>query len=341
MAKKISMQDIADALNISKNSVSQALSGKPGVSDATRKRIEQKAQELGYRVRKNTLSIDPVSRGTGNIGLIASDYAFSLKSFFGEIYLSIEKEVTARGMNLLIQSVNTGSRGNLVLPSFIAEGKVDGVLILSHISNEYTNAVIATGIPTVMIDHHHPLIHADAILTNNRFGAYTAVKHLLELGHRDIAYVGNAKLSPSYQERLEGYDLALAEHGIERKDEFVFSAIEEDERDVNGLLQGLDVWPTAWFCVNDGFGFFVRSALQQHGISVPDAASVVSFDNGMLSRLTTPKITTMNIDLDLYGRKAVEQLTWRMQHRNEPIIELLLPAELIVRESTAKARSNS
>ncbi|SFF00088.1 transcriptional regulator, LacI family [Bacillus sp. OV194] len=336
MAKKVSMQDIADALNISKNSVSQALSGKPGVSEATRQLVEKTAQEMGYSVRKSSVSAGVVGSGTGNIGLIASDYAFSLKSFFGEIYLSVEKEVTERGMNLLIHSINTVARDNLVLPSFIAEGKVDGVLILSHISTEYSNAVIATGIPTVIIDHHHPLIQADAILTNNRFGAYTAVKHLIELGHRDIAYVGNVRLSPSYQERLEGYRLALQEHGIELNEDFVFSDVLEDDQDVTRLVQGLDVQPSAWFCVNDGFGFFVRSALQQHGIAVPGEASVCSFDNGMLSRLSTPKITTMNIDLELYGRKAVEQLTWRMQHKNEPIIELLLPAELIVRESTAK-----
>ncbi|UZJ79322.1 substrate-binding domain-containing protein [Fictibacillus sp. KU28468] len=336
MAKKVSMQDIADALNISKNSVSQALSGKPGVSEATRQLVEKTAQEMGYSVRKPSVSAGVVGSGTGSIGLIASDYAFSLKSFFGEIYLSVEKEVTERGMNLLIQSINTRARDNLVLPSFIAEGKVDGVLILSHISTEYSNAVIATGIPTVIIDHHHPLIQADAILTNNRFGAYTAVKHLIELGHRDIAYVGNVRLSPSYQERLEGYRLALQEHGIELNEGFVFSDVLEDDQDVTGLVQGLDVQPSAWFCVNDGFGFFVRSALQQHGIAVPGEASVCSFDNGMLSRLSTPKITTMNIDLELYGRKAVEQLTWRMHYKDEPIIELLLPAELIVRESTAK-----
>ncbi|MED2972851.1 substrate-binding domain-containing protein [Fictibacillus sp. B-59209] len=336
MAKKVSMQDIADALNISKNSVSQALSGKPGVSEATRRLVEKTAQEMGYSVRKSSVSAGVVGSGTGSIGLIASDYAFSLKSFFGEIYLSVEKEVTERGMNLLIQSINTVARDNLVLPSFIAEGKVDGVLILSHISTEYSNAVIATGIPTVIIDHHHPLIQADAILTNNRFGAYTAVKHLIELGHRNIAYVGNVRLSPSYQERLEGYRLALQEHGIELNEEFVFSDVLEDDQDVTRLVQGLDVQPSAWFCVNDGFGFFVRSALQQHGIAVPGEASVCSFDNGMLSRLSTPKITTMNIDLELYGRKAVEQLTWRMHYKDEPIIELLLPAELIVRESTAK-----
>ncbi len=336
MAKKVSMQDIADALNISKNSVSQALSGKPGVSEATRQLVEKTAQEMGYSVRKSSVSAGMVGSGTGNIGLIASDYAFSLKSFFGEIYLSVEKEVTERGMNLLIHSINTVARDNLVLPSFIAEGKVDGVLILSHISTEYSNAVIATGIPTVIIDHHHPLIQADAILTNNRFGAYTAVKHLIELGHRDIAYVGNVRLSPSYQERLEGYRLALQEHGIDLNEKFVFSDVLEDDQDVTGLVQGLDVQPSAWFCVNDGFGFFMRSALQQHGIAVPGEASVCSFDNGMLSRLSTPKITTMNIDLELYGRKAVEQLTWRMHYKDEPIIELLLPAELIVRESTAK-----
>jgi LacI family transcriptional regulator len=330
------MQDIADKLNISKNSVSQSLSGKPGVSPATRKKIEETAKELGYAYQNQ--SGKSKSLLTGNIGLIASDLAFSLQSFFGKIYLSIEKEAASRGLNVLIQSISNDAKESLTLPSFIKNKQVDGVLILSHISTDYINKIIATGIPTVTIDHHHPLIQADAILTNNRFGAYTAVKHLIDLGHKKIAFVGDAKLSPSYQERLEGYLLALQEHNLPAENEIIFSSVIEKEESIRDLVNSAAGQPTAWFCVNDGLGFFVQSALQQKGVNVPGDVSVCSFDNGQLSKLANPKITTMDIDLELYGRKGIEQLIWRLDNPDEPMTEQLLPAQLVKRESSAEVR---
>jgi LacI family transcriptional regulator len=339
MKKKVTMQDIADRLNISKNSVSQALRGKEGVSEETRERIKRVAEEMGYQypgARKKK------KQGrTGNIGLIASDLTFSLKNFFGEIYLSIEKEVVKRGMNLHIQSVNQEQKEQLILPSFIENKMVDGILILSHISTEYINKVISTGIPTILVDHHHPNIHADAVLTNNRFGAYLAVQHLIELNHRDIAFVGNVEYSPSYEERYEGYLLALREYGIEPNEEFIFKNTEEKEELILQYIKQLERQPTAWFCVNDALGFLVNSCLRQQGIQVPDQASICSYGNGQLSKISTPKTTTVDIDLELYGKRAVELLFWRMENKNEPFQEILLSSKLIKRESTAFAPKRS
>lgn len=335
MAKKVTMQDIADKLNISKNSVSQALSGKGGVSEETRRRVKQVAEQLGYKYSNNRRQKG--NERKRNIALIASDYAFSLKSFFGEIYLSIEAEVHNQGMNLLIQSINKELVDQLALPPLFETHPIDGILILSHITTEYINKVIATGIPTVIIDHHHPHIKADAVLTNNRFGAYTAVEHLLQLSHRRIAFVGNIDFSPSYYERLEGYLMALRDYGVKPDEALIFSNAREEEEMIDQFIKSLPEQPTAWFCVNDGLGYLVNACLQQNGIKVPEEASVCSFDNGQLSRIATPKITTMDIDLQYFGQKAVEQLCWRMAHRDAPIQEILLPTKLIVRQSTANA----
>ncbi|MBO1511830.1 LacI family DNA-binding transcriptional regulator [Metabacillus bambusae] len=339
MAKKITMQDIADRLQISKNSVSQALSGKPGVSEETRKIVAAAARELGYEytsVRNHSQKSDQER----NIALIASEFAFSLKSFFGEIYLSIERELSKHGINLLIQPISEQAVTKLQLPSFVQNNSVDGILILSHLSTDYINEILSTDIPTVLIDHHHPHIKADAILTNNRFGAYTAVDHLLKLGHREIGYVGNASFSPSYYERLEGYQLALHHHGIKINPTFILSEVLEEEDDIRISMVHLPKQPTAWFCVNDGFGFLVSSYLQQSGIKIPDQVSVCNFDNGQLSQISTPKITTMDIDLTLYGKKAVEQLIWRMSNKDAVCHEILLPTILIKRASTGPAPTN-
>jgi LacI family transcriptional regulator len=335
MKKKVTMQDIADRLNISKNSVSQALRGKDGVSEETRELVMRVAKEMGYQYPDSRKQAS--QKRTGNIGLIASDRAFSFKNFFGEIYLSIEKEVLKRGMHLHIQSIHQEQKNRLILPAFIENKTVDGVLILSHISTDYINKVISTGIPTVLVDHHHPNIHADAVLTNNRFGAYVAVQHLIELNHRDIAFVGDIDYSPSYEERYEGYLLALRDYGMEPNPAFLFTDAEEKEETILGYIRQLKQQPTAWFCVNDGLGFLVNSGLRQQGILVPEQASICSYDNGQLSKISTPKTTTVDIDLELYGKRAVEQLFWRMEHPHEPFQEMLLSSKLIKRESTAPA----
>ncbi|WP_057915548.1 LacI family DNA-binding transcriptional regulator [Peribacillus muralis] len=338
MEKKVTMQDIADILNISKNSVSQALSGKPGVSEDTRRLVQNTADELGYNYsdsRNQKLADKKLPR---NIALIASDYAFSLKSFFGKIYLSVEKELRARGMNLFIEPINSESKKNLTLPTLLSNHEIDGILILSHISTEYISKVISTGIPTVLIDHHSPHLQVDSILTNNRFGAFMAVEHLIQLGHREIAFVGDVEISPSYQERLEGYLLALKRYKIKPSENFILTNAQENQVGINLFFDKLQDQPSAWFCVNDGLGFLVTSVLQQKGFKVPEDVSVCSFDNGELSQITTPKITTMEIDLNHFGKKAIEQLCWRIENKLEPVQEILLPTKLIIRESTSKKK---
>lgn len=338
MKAKVTMQDIADRLNLSKNSVSQALTGKSGVSETTRQLIIETAEQMGYVYSKDKKRRQPNAPGGGSIALIASDFAFSQKNFFGGIYLSIEKKVRERGYELLIQSVNKAQAAALDLPPFVANRSVAGVLALSHITTDYINAVIDTGIPTVLIDHHHPDIAADSVLTNNRFGAYEAVRHLIRLGHRSIGYVGDIAFSPSYYERLDGYRLALHEHGLEADDRFIIDHAQEDSSYINNLVQQLDAHPTAWFCVNDGLGFMLNSALQQIGLRVPEDVSVVSFDNGYLSRIATPTITTVNVDLELFGSCAVERLMERIADPDKPLTETLLPTNLIVRESSASPK---
>jgi LacI family transcriptional regulator len=333
MKTKTTMQQIADKLNISKNSVSQALSGKEGVSEETRKQIVETAKQMGYSYSPKRL-LKKQGR-TGSIMLIASDFAFFHKSFFSEIYLAVEKEAFKCGLSLLIQSISSEATEKLILPPSVQNKGVDGILILSHISTEYTNAIISKGIPTILVDHHQPNIFADSLLINNHFGAYNAVQYLFDQGHRDIGFIGNISLSPSYYERLEGYLKALNHNNITENANFIINNAEEQADFIAKMFLQIERMPTAWFCVNDGLGFLVNATLQQLGYKVPEQVSIISFDNGQLSQIATPRISTMDIDLKFYGRKAVELLLWRIENPTEPFIEILLPTQLIQRESTA------
>lgn len=340
MSRKVVMQDIADRLNISKNSVSQALSGKDGVSEETRIKIMKTAEEMGYKYTKRNNQVQ-ANQEMKTIALIASEFTFSMKTFFGEIYLAIEREAQRNNINLLIQSITPDAKEQLLLPSFIQNKTVDGILILSHISTKYILKVLSQNIPTVLIDHHHPLIQADAVLTNNRFGAYHAVKHLLDLQHTNIGVIGDVDKSPSYQERWEGYLLAMREYGIEPKQEHMLVQVEENVETIEQAIFSLESQPTAWFCLNDGYSYYVNSVLKQHGYEIPRDISICGFDNSDFSQIAVPKITTIDINLSLFANKAISQLLWRMEHPNEGHQEILLPTQLIKRDSTAvSVRSN-
>lgn len=197
--------------------------------------------------------------------------------------------------------------------------------------------VLETGIPTVLVDHHEPEIKVDAVLSNNRFAAYEAVEHLIKLGHRKISFFGRTDFSPSYQERLEGYLLALKRNGIPFDQTLIFEDFEETSSSIRKLLADKKELATAFFCVNDELGFLVSSELQRMGISIPNDVSVCSFDNGQLSKMASPKLTSVDIDLNYFGKKAIEQICWRIKHPEEPIQEILLPTELVVRKSTSEA----
>jgi len=337
MPKKIVMQDIADRLQLSKNSVSQALTGKDGVSEETRQLIIKTAREMGYSYKGK--AAERKNAPARRIGLIASEYAFSMENFFGKIYVAIERESRKLNLNLTIQSISPSMRDHAELPAFLEEKEIDGLLILSHISTEYIARILEQRVPTVLIDHHHPLLLADAVLTNNRFGAYQAVKHLLDLDHRHIGIVGNVDASPSYQERYEGYRLALREHGIEPQAALMQVEVSEDEASIASAVQAAGGTPTAWFGMNDGFAYYICQALRAEGRRIPEDVSICGFDRTHFSDMCSPKLTTMEIDIGQFAHKALHQLLWRMERPEESYQEILLPTRLLARESTGPARA--
>ncbi|MBP3040942.1 LacI family DNA-binding transcriptional regulator [Bacillaceae bacterium Marseille-Q3522] len=330
MSKKVTMQEIADRLHISKNSVSQALSGKPGVSEETRAQVLDTAEKLGYVYKPKQLS---KNQQINSIALIASEFAFSHTSFFGKIYIAVQKEVKKRGMNIRIESISPEDANNLVMPSFIKNNIIQGIIILSHITTEYINKVISTDIPTILIDHHHPHIQADAILTNNRYGAYLAVEHLIKRNHRKIAFVGNTSFSPSYYERLQGYTMVHEDYDLPVQSQFILKDTPDEEKEVEDFIDHLKEMPTAWFCINDRLGYIVNTALKKRGYRIPEEISVISFDNGQLCQLSSPRITSMDLNLHEYGKKGVELLLWRINHPNDPNQEIVFSPKLVEGQS--------
>lgn len=326
--KKPTMQQIADELDISKNSVSLALSGKPGVSEELRKKVEDTAEKIGYKGTRSRRS----SKGR-MIGLIVREDVFFDHAFFGTISLNIEQEIKGRGGHLLIHSVDNESERNLLLPNFITENKVDSLLILSHLNLDYLKRLVSLNLPVLLIDHHHPELDVDSVLTDNRKGAYRAVKHILSTGIKDIGFIGPVGRSPSYQERYEGYVQALKEHHLEVNPVWVADNLQENMEELGQYLEGLNTLPECWFSVNDEYGFLVSRILTGKGYSIPEQCSIFGFDNSYFAELAVPPLTTMAVNTKYFAKKSVDQLYKRMKDRKSPYVKVLLDTSLVERKS--------
>jgi LacI family transcriptional regulator len=328
--KKPTMQRIADQLGISKNAVSLALSGRSGVGEALREKIVETAEEMGYSTNKGKFK-----KESGHlIGLIAREEIFAEHTFFGIINLHLEKEIKSREGNLLLHAVDKESENELILPPFLIHQKVDGLIVLSHLKKEYLQKILDLGIPVVLVDHHHPDLEVDSVLSDNRVGGYHVTKYLFEKGSKTVGFIGQVRKSPSYKERFEGYCDALQEKGVALSTQWINHEDEEEEEQLVAYIQSLSSLPDAWFCGNDHFGFLLSRILTQFGYHIPDQYAVFGFDNSLFSTLCTPKLTTMGIDKEYFAKRSVIQLYNRMRNSSLPLEKILLGTQLILRETT-------
>ncbi|MBL1229497.1 LacI family DNA-binding transcriptional regulator [Enterococcus sp. BWB1-3] len=324
--KKASMQDIANALGISKNSVSQALRNKAGVSQQTRLLVQKKAEELGYQYQKNDENMD-----RPKFLLLATEFAFSQTSFFGEITKSIETESLKAGFQIDTHTLTENDISSMTIPPFIKE--YDGIIILSHSDNSYIGEIISTKIPIILVDHHDPSLLADAILSKNTDGTFQAISLLIENNLQRIGFIGDINFSPSYLERYRGYHRTLAEYGIPYDDSIEITQIEETQGTLFNKLKNIEEMPDAWFCVNSGLAFMLNSYLQSAGYTIPDDISIICFDDTEFTRMAIPPITNVATDLHYMGQLAVRSLINRITHVDEPFVHQQIVPQLNIRES--------
>ena len=329
----VTLLDVARAAGVSPATVSRILNGTAKVSADKRLAVEQAIAEM--RFEPNQLAQSLKSGKSMTIGIVVQDIA---SPFFAEALRGVDDGLKASGYASVIVSGHWNASEEAARIKLLLARKVDGLILLSgHIADQDVLR-FATQRPIVATGRLLNSAHAKGFKIDNEHGAMLAVRHLLELGHRRIAFIAGPSNNPDANERLAGYRRALEEANLPFEAKLV---VEGDLHESSGLLAINHLLEnqqhfTAVFAVNDQTAYGVRLSLYRKGIRVPDDMSVIGFDDLPTSLYTTPPLTTIRQPLYEMGLAAATALLGIINDKAADIS--LPPLELVVRETTRRLR---
>jgi LacI family transcriptional regulator len=329
--KRITLKELAEIANTSVTAVSRALSGKDGVSEATRQHIVQIAKDNNYR--PNLLAKNMRSLRTNLIGIIVGDIT---RTYFIELLRGVEKEARNQSMHVLVANADEDFDTEYeAIQTFLAYN-CSGLIIcpVSH-REEYLYALREEDVNVVIIDRPvEQSIGFSEVLIENRKDSRTAVEHLLQNGHRRIAYISSAALDTSpIQERWAGYREALEAYGVPLDMNLVknLPIVGETAGHTKELLLLADR-PTAFYIADEPFAIHVVSTIIQSGLNIPEDASVVLFGSPTWAAYLPPGFTCVDRPIRMMGEQAVKLLVNQMRGSSQHQ-RLTLSSQLRIRGS--------
>lgn len=334
----IRLKDIAAHAGCTVMTVSKALRASPDISPATITRIKHLAQQLGYV--PNTTAQGLRSRTTKLFGLVISTVT---NPVFARTVAAIEERAHDLGYDLILShTLNLPEREETCIRRMLSR-RVDGLFIFPVYRLESTAPIYlelaSHRVPVVILGHNAPFCSQFAnVETDDLQGSYQATRHLLDLGHKKIAFFAGPMTSPPARERLNGYRRALREAGIESNDRLVYAAGSTIEEGENAALQlineSADV--TAVQAANDLVAVGASRVFQSQDLRIPDDLSVAGYGNILLSEHCRVPLTTVRQPKLRLGVAAIDVMQKLL--RGEKPAPVRLPAELVVRDSTGPAR---
>jgi LacI family transcriptional regulator len=334
------IKDIAQAVGVSCTTVSNVIHGRSGrVSAETISRINETIDTLGYVPNMSARSlVSSSSRVIGVISHLAPHKKESIVEdpFHSAFIGSIERTLSNNGYYLMLRTVETTAE----LLAFLRNWNVDGLFFTGVFQDEFFTALSELSIPIVLIDSYVSHSNMCNVGLEDYKGGYTATRYLIDHGHTNIAFASpTIKERGVVYERFLGYKNALSEASIPFRQELVF----EQELDLDTtvalgckLAKRNDL--TAVFATADILAAGIMAGLQQSGKKVPDDVSVIGFDDINLCQLTSPKLTTIHQDAPMKGKLAVEFLMNQLENKPIDRHEIILPIQLIVRDSVKSLR---
>ena len=360
MANRVTIQDIADALNISRNTVSKAINNTGVLAEATRERVLRKAVEMGYKqfsyinlekAAGMPVSIDmarpsSVHPGVRNIALLTT--RFLNNSHFSSTMLDrVQRELSCQGYSMSVHRINEEELSSCRLPVTLRPEEICGIMCIEVFDLPYSDFLCTLDIPVLFIDGPVPAfgkkIPADVLLMNNSTEIFSFINEMKKRGKRRLGFVGMPEHCISFCERYRAFHEAVTYNDLPFVKEYCFTRSSEDHKELSfekfrdylkTELQRLPDIPEVLICANDFVAIDTIKVLRELNIRVPEDIWICGFDDSPESTVVTPNLTTIHIHSQIMGYSAVHLLLSRIENPSMHYRRMYTETTLIYREST-------
>lgn len=332
----VTIIDVAEKAGVSPSTVSRVISNDSRISQKTSRKVRKIMDELGYH--PNVMAKSLVTKTTNNIGIILPRPADELfqNQFFSEIIRGIVSKAASCHYDVLMTSATHEEEEIKAVERLVHGRKVDGIILLTaHKEDPSITFLREKKFPFVLVGRSEHYLDVTSVDNDNIAASQAITKHLIELGHKRIAFVsGPFELTVS-KDRLDGYTKALLEAGIPFNSDYVYEGAftPESAGQVTEKLLQLEQRPTAIIAIDDVVAFGIIRTLWNNGFNVPEDCSVVGFNNTLLAEMCLPQISSVDIGTHQMGQSTVQALVQRIKGDGFDQARIIIPHQIIWRDS--------
>lgn len=337
-AARITIKDIAKALNLSTATISRVLSNHPAISENTKKIVNEKVKEMGF-------SLDPIassfrSKKTKSIGVVCPRIDID---FHSKVISGIEEYAYKRGYQITIFQSNDSYAKEKEIVQMLETSLAAGVIICPGLETkkyDHLKKLDKSNIPLVVYDRTSEQLKASKVLINDFEASYNATIHLIEQGCSNIAHIAGNQNVDIFKSRLAGFKRALEEHGLPYQEALIKEtknlSYDEGKKAAQELVSSTPR-PDGVFCANDYTAAAVLKVFRHNGIPIPKETAIVGFSNYPISTILEPQISSVDDSAYDMGLVAAKILIQQIEDKEMQILdyqEVTIKTKLIIRESS-------
>lgn len=332
--EKLTIRDIARMAEVSTTAVSFVLNDRPGVSEATRQKVQEIIRQTGFTPNIHTRRLN--LKRSFTVHVVMRQYDYSLFNLFAmDVLAGIFKESKRRGYSIIFTALEKDTDCSELMDA-IHSKDADGIIFIQVYHQSVIHLLQEEQFPYLCVDSHAPQDGEIPLLEVDYYdAAYRAIRYLADHGHREIGFLISDRHAEFHKNTLAGFRDAMKDAGLECRPEWMQQVVHNIPQPATAAMEKIlscAQWPTAVFCASDTYAANAIRYATQQGLKVPEDISFMGLDDLVISEYTNPAITTMGLDKIAMGRQAMSTLFQMMNGSSFQRISLL-PTTLIERNS--------
>jgi len=327
--------EVSKLAGVSLATVSRVMNNNTPVKESTRRKVLDAMAQLDYR--PNSIAQSLASNRSNSIGVLVSELH---GPFYGAMLTGIEAEFRAAGKHVIITAGHSDLATEQDGIDFLQSRNCDALILhVEAVSDDYLLQLAAGDTPFVLLNRHIPAIADRCISLNNELGGYLATRHLLQQGHRQIAYIAGPMWKTDARDRYHGHQRALAEYQLTADPALFFEGDFRETGGSKGLESLLKTGKafSALVCANDEMASGAITAARELGLNIPQQLSVMGYDNVNFAYYTYPKLSTIDYPISAMGQMAARWVLREVYQQESSEVQQLFEPALISRDSVLAA----